>query len=61
MSDSKTMLSKIEKGMKLFDNKSAEVGMVEFVHFSEAGGARHTGAASLPDDDDRNCRRLHTV
>jgi hypothetical protein len=50
MSDRQNLLSMIKKDMKVYDIEGHEVGMVEFVHFSEAHGSRSTGAASLPDE-----------
>ena len=48
MTDRESMLSKIEKDMKVYDNKGAEVGEVEYIHFSEGSGAQ-TAIASVPD------------
>ena len=42
------ILSRIEEGMKVYDNRGSEVGTVEFVHFSDANGSLGTGAASTP-------------
>ncbi|MEJ2167932.1 MAG: hypothetical protein P8X90_20605 [Desulfobacterales bacterium] len=43
-------LSRIEEGMKVYDNQGSEVGTVEFVHFSEANGSMGTGAAATPSE-----------
>jgi len=46
MSNRENTLSKIEEGMKIFDNSGNEVGTVEWVHFGEAEGPPPSGAAS---------------
>ena len=48
MSDRKNMVNKIKKGMKVYDNSGDEIGTVEFIHFSEADGGKHSIAAAAP-------------
>lgn len=50
MPDRKSMLNKIEEGMKVYDNKGGEIGTVEFIHFSEADGGDHPVAAAPSDE-----------
>lgn len=50
MIDRDNMLRKIKKGMKVFDNRGEEIGTVEFVRSSEAGGAKGPVAAAPPDE-----------
>jgi hypothetical protein len=50
MSDNDNMLKKIEEGMKVYDNTGDKIGTVEFIHFSEANGSEHTGAAAPPSE-----------
>jgi len=42
------MLSKVEEGMKVYDNEGSEVGKVELVHFAEASEMSGAGAATAP-------------
>jgi hypothetical protein len=50
MSNRNRMLSRVEEGMKVYDNQGSEVGTVEFVHFAEASGMSGAGAASTPSE-----------
>ena len=49
MSDRENMVKKIEEDMKVYDNSGDEIGTVEFIHFSEAGGGEHSVAAAPPE------------
>jgi uncharacterized protein YrrD len=48
MADRNRMLSKVEEGMKVYDNEGSEVGTVEFVHFAESSGMSGAGPAATP-------------
>lgn len=50
MSERENMLKTIAEGMKVYNNKGAEVGKVEFIHFSEAHGPQNAVAAAPPDE-----------